>query len=159
MFKWLLSVWHQLHCIGSVSGGMHHYDEFVSPGGHILGSSVLDWGIKQTNTDITRRTLIYLFRKSLLLNIIAREIICVTDKECFISTRILKVHDFTNCLCFFCPNRCGRRPSFWGRNWQNSTRMKCLTLSSLAHPWWVMMSLCLTLMSQIETFQHINYYY
>lgn len=33
-------------------------------------------------------------------------------------------------------NRCGRRPSFWGKNWLNSTRMKCLILNSSARPWW-----------------------
>lgn len=39
------------------------------------------------------------------------------------------------CLCLHASNRCGRRPLFWGKNWLNSTRMKCLILNSLVHPW------------------------
>lgn len=47
-----------------------------------------------------------------------------------------RTHWWRCCLCLHVSNRCGRRPSFWGKNWLNSMRMKCLILNSSARPWW-----------------------
>lgn len=44
-------------------------------------------------------------------------------------------HWFCCCPFLRVSNRCGRRPSFWERNWPNSTRMKCSILNSSVHPW------------------------